>query len=158
MTILVILAVIISLVGIAGSVVPGIPGPPLSWLGLLLAYFAGAPITMGTLGIWLVITTIATVLDYILPGIATKYLGGHKAASTGAIVGLFVGMFVPPIGIIVGSILGAFIAEFFVEGSDVWGSTKAAFGAFLGFIATTGMKLIVCGLMLYKTFSMLFFA
>ena len=90
-------------------------------------------------------TTVVTVLDYILPATFTRTMGGHKAASVGAIIGLFAGMFLTPIGMIMGSILGAFIAELVVENRGVWESFKASIGAFFGFIVTTGMKLILCG-------------
>ncbi|MBR3500032.1 MAG: DUF456 domain-containing protein [Bacteroidales bacterium] len=147
MTTLEIFAIILAVLGIIGSIVPGIPGPPLSWVGLFLQYLAKGddPVSTTTLIIFLVAATVVTVLDYVLPPTFTRALGGHKAAATGAVIGLFVGMFLTPIGMIMGSILGAFIAELVVEDRGVWESFKASIGAFLGFIITTGMKLILCG-------------
>jgi len=138
MTVLEILAIICGLIGIAGSILPALPGPPISWLGLLILYFAGQrgdcdPVTVKFLVIWLIIVTIVAILDYIVPAWFTKVTGGHKAASWGSIIGLFVGMF-SPVGIIVGSLLGAFIGEFFWEQKGVWESFKASIGAFFGFI------------------------
>ena len=140
-------AIILAVIGIIGSVIPGIPGPPLSWIGLFLLYLAKLPdpVSTSTLIIFLVAATVITVLDYVLPPKMTRTMGGHKAASVGAIVGLFAGMFIPPIGMILGSILGAFIGELVVEDRGVWESFKASIGAFFGFIVTTGMKLILCG-------------
>ena len=154
-TFLIILAVILGVVGIIGSIVPGLPGPPLSWLGLLLAYFAGGtnaagdPITMKFLLIWLVVTTIVTILDYFVPAWFTKLTGGSKYAGRGAIAGLIIGMIVPPVGVIIGSLAGAFLAALIYGQKDAPDSLKSAFGAFLGFLFGTGVKLIAAGLMMY---------
>lgn len=153
---LAIFAVILGVLGIVGSIVPALPGPPLSWFGLLLMflrshfYAAGDPFSSTALLIWLGITILVTVLDYIVPSWMTKISGGSKYAGWGATIGLLLGMFIPPVGIILGSITGAFLAEIIFAGSSVWTSMKSALGAFAGFIFGTGMKLIVSGLMLWK--------
>lgn len=158
MDILVVFAIIAAVIGLIGSIVPGIPGPPVSWVGLLLAYFCGGlngsgnPMSLTFLLVWLAIVIVVTVLDYVLPAWFTRVTGGHKAAAVGAIVGLFAGLFIPPVGMIAGSIIGAFLAELFVEDRGVWDSFKASMGAFLGFIFTTGMKFIVSGVIAYYIF------
>ena len=73
----------------------------------------------------------------------------HKYGSWGAIAGLFIGMVYPPVGMILGSLLGAFVAEFLFAGKDAGASLKSAFGAFMGFLAGTGIKLICSGVMLF---------
>lgn len=158
MDIIVVFAIIAAVIGLIGSIVPGIPGPPVSWVGLLLAYFSGGlngsgnPMSLTFLLVWLAIVIVVTVLDYVLPAWFTRVTGGHKAAAVGAIVGLFAGLFIPPVGMIAGSIIGAFLAELFVEDRGVWDSFKASMGAFLGFIFTTGMKFIVSGVIAYYIF------
>ena len=155
MSVLAILAVAAGVVGIVGSIVPGLPGPPLSWIGMLLVYLdksadsSGNPMTTKLLVIWLIITVLVSILDYVIPAYFTRLTGGSKVAARGAIVGLFIGLFVPPIGIIVGTLLGAFLADFLIEDKGVWDSFKASIGAFLGFIGGTGIKLISSGLMMY---------
>ena len=155
MALLGVLAVICAVIGIIGSVVPGLPGPPVSWLGMLLAYFgkglnsSGDPMSLKFLVVWLVITIVISVLDWIIPAWFTRVTGGHKSASTGAIAGLIVGALVPPVGMILGSLLGAFIAEYFVENQGVWASFKSSLGAFVGFLCGTGIKLIASGVMFY---------
>ena len=150
-----VLAVIAAVIGIIGSVVPGLPGPPISWIGLLLAFLAGGtnsagePMGRTLLFVWLGITAVVTVLDYVVPALLTKATGGHKAASAGAIIGLFAGMFIPPVGMVLGSLLGAFLGEMLVENRGAWDSFKASLGAFLGFICGTGLKLICSALMMY---------
>ncbi|MBQ3996569.1 MAG: DUF456 domain-containing protein, partial [Bacteroidales bacterium] len=106
-------------------------------------------ITMKFLLIWLAVTTIVTVLDYFVPAWFTKLTGGSKYAGRGAIAGLIIGMIVPPVGVIIGSLAGAFLAELIYGQKDAPDSLKSAFGAFLGFLFGTGVKLIAAGLMMY---------
>ncbi len=153
MTVLIVFAIIFAVLGIIGSVVPGIPGPPLSWVGMLLVYFADRvgerpdPMSLTCLLVWLGVTVLVSVLDYVIPAQITRVAGGHKAASTGAIIGLFAGMIIPPVGIVTGSLLGAFLGELMVTDKGVWSAFKAGAGAFLGFILGTGLKLCVSGIM-----------
>lgn len=153
MTVLIVFAFLLAIAGIIGSIVPGIPGPPLSWIGMLLVYFADKagdsadPMSSTVLLVWLGITVIVSVLDYVIPSGMTRMAGGHKAASTGALIGLFAGMFFTPIGVVTGALLGAFIGELMVNDKGVWAAFKAGAGAFLGFILGTGLKLVCSGVM-----------
>ncbi|MBQ0077608.1 MAG: DUF456 domain-containing protein [Bacteroidales bacterium] len=157
MDVFAILAIIAAVLGFLGSIFPGIPGPPLNWVSLLFVFFSDkAEMSLTFLGVWLAIVIGLTLIDYVVPAALTRVTGGHKAASTGAMIGLFAGIFFTPIGMIAGSLLGAFIGELIVADSDLGTSIKAAIGAFLGFILTTGVKLIASGVMTYYTFSYLF--
>ena len=158
-TFIAILALLLGVVGIVGSIAPGLPGPPLSWVGLLLLFLwgggtdgGGDPMTLSFLLLWLGITVIVTIIDYIVPAYFTKLTGGSKAGGWGAIIGLFAGLVYPPVGMILGSLLGAFIAELVFAKKDTATSIKSAFGAFLGFIFGTGAKLVVSGVMLFYIF------
>lgn len=151
-----ILALVLGIVGIIGSIAPGLPGPPLSWLGMLVLYIwgggangAGEPMTMSFLLVWLAIVIVVSILDYIVPAYFTKLTGGSKWGGWGAIAGLFLGLIYPPVGMILGSLLGAFAAELLFAGKNAADSVKSAFGAFLGFLFGTGLKLICCGVMLF---------
>ncbi|MBR5905489.1 MAG: DUF456 domain-containing protein [Bacteroidales bacterium] len=163
MTVLIIFAIVLAIVGIIGSIVPGLPGPPLSWVGMLLVYLAnkaGAvedPMSTTVLLVWLGITVIVSILDYIIPSGMTRMAGGHKAASTGALIGLFVGMFLTPVGVVMGALLGAFIGELLVNDKGVWAAFKAGAGAFLGFILGTGLKLVCSGVMAWLIVKYAFF-
>lgn len=152
MTALVVIAVVLGVVGVLGSILPGLAGPPIGWIGLLLMYFAHTddPVSLTALLVWLAVAVIITAVDYIIPPALTKTFGGHKAASVGAMIGLFAGMFLTPVGMVGGSLLGAFIGELFVTEKGVWASFKAAIGTFVGFILTTGLNLILSGLLLWQ--------
>jgi len=154
-----IIAIILAVVGIAGGFLPVVPGPPLSWVALLLVYFSESAkdeVSLAALIVWLVIAVIITILDYILPGIFTKVTGGHKAAEKGAMIGLIAGIILTPIGMILGSFLGAFIGEMSVGRKNIAHSLKAASGAFLGFIMTTGIKVIFSIILLWQVVVHLF--
>lgn len=155
-TFLAIVAIVLGIVGIVGSIVPGIPGPPLGWLGLLILYAwgggansAGDPLSLTVLLVWLGIVIVVSVLDYVVPAYFTKVTGGTKYGAWGAIIGLFAGLIIPPVGMIVGSLLGAFLAEFMFAKKDFPDSVKSAFGAFIGFLFGTGLKLITSAVMLF---------
>ncbi len=147
---LIIVAILLGLLGIVGSVVPGIPGPPLSWVGLLLMYFFGdGSMSLTFLIVWLAIVIVVTVVDYVVPAFFTKLTGGSKWGSIGAIIGLVAGIFLAPIGMIAGALVGAFLAELIFANQSAGSALKSAFGAFLGFICGSGLKLIVTGLLLF---------
>lgn len=141
-------AVILGILGVIGSVIPAMPGPPLSWLGLLLLYFSGG-CTSTLLFIWLGVTTLVTLFDYLFPAWIAKATGGHKEASWGALIGMIAGIFLTPIGMLAGALAGAFIGEYVFAKNDGRGSVKAALGAFLGFVLGTGAKLMASGVMLF---------
>lgn len=161
MNVLEILALVAALFGIVGSIMPGLPGPPVSWVGMLLVFFAEKgtdnPMTLTVLIVWLVITVVVSILDYVVPAWTTRAAGGHKAASTGALIGLLAGIFLTPIGMIAGALLGAFIGELMVTDKGVFAAFKAGLGAFVGFIFGTGLKLITSGIMCYLIVKIIFF-
>lgn len=155
-TFIAIAAIVLGIVGIIGSVAPALPGPPLSWLGMLLLYIwgsgvnsAGEPMSTSFLLIWLAIVGVVSLLDYVVPAYFTKLTGGSKYGGWGAIIGLIIGLIYPPVGMILGSLLGAFAAELLFAGKNAADSVKSAFGAFLGFLFGTGLKLICCGVMMF---------
>ena len=149
--VIIILAILAGIIGIAGSIIPGLPGPPISWVGLLLLYIWGPDeMPLKTLVIWGVITIVVSILDYIVPMYFTKVTGGTRYAERGAIAGLILGMIFTPIGMILGSFLGAFLGELLCAKQDPLASLKAAIGSFVGFIAGTGIKTIAAVLMMWQ--------
>jgi len=139
---LVILGGIMMIVGILGCLLPVLPGPPLSFAGLLLLHFTSfADFSSTFLITWGCVTILVTVLDYVVPIWGTKKFGGSKYGMWGAGIGLVVGLFfLPPIGMIVGPFAGAIIGEA-ITGKNASGSFRAGLGSFLGFVAGVGLKL-----------------
>lgn len=156
-TFLVIAAVILGILGIIGSIVPALPGPSLSWLGMLLMFIRGSAfnfntsaMSLSTLLIWLIVTILVTILDYTMPGWITKATGGSKYAAIGATIGLLAGMFLSLMGAVLGMVIGAFVAELIFAGKSAGASFKSAAGAFLGFLCSSGIKLIVSCIMFIR--------
>ncbi|NHF58468.1 DUF456 family protein [Flavobacteriaceae bacterium TP-CH-4] len=141
---LLMIGLLLMLVGILGSFLPVLPGPPVSWLGLLLLSLTEAvPDDWWFLGITAVIALVVFALDYIIPAIGTKKFGGTRAGMIGTTIGLIVGLILPiPGGIIIGPFLGALIGELSNK-ADRRTALTAAFGSFLGFLTGTFMKFLV---------------
>ncbi|MBO7305140.1 MAG: DUF456 domain-containing protein [Bacteroidales bacterium] len=159
-TIIEIIAVVLGLIGIIGCIIPIIPGLPLSYAGVLLMYFlcnTTNEISTQHIIIWLIITVVVSILDYVLQPYLTKLSGGSTLAVRYSIAGMVAGMvFLPPIGIIIGPFIGALIAELLVNKKPFDESLLAAFGSFLGFLLSTGLKLVCAGLMLYNIIRFIF--
>ncbi|WP_029036732.1 DUF456 domain-containing protein [Salinimicrobium xinjiangense] len=146
---LVVLAGILMLVGILGSFLPMLPGIPVSWGGLLLLHLTSViPINYTYLGITLLITVIIFALQYAIPAIGTKYLGGSKQGMFGATIGLFAGIFIPiPFAILIAPFIGAYIGEI-MNKADSRTALKAASGSFIGLLASTFMEFVVTAIFL----------
>ena len=142
---IIILIGLLLLLGIIGSIVPGLPGPPLAFTGLLLYHLLVDPMLIEVI-IWIgILVTIVTFLDYWLQIYGVKKAGGGKYAIRGSIIGILLGIFLfPPFGILVGAFIGAFIgakADMKTKPKEKDSNEiKIAFGAVLGFIAGTILK------------------
>ena len=140
------LAGIILLLGFLGTFVPVLPGAPLAWVGLLLAYFSSLnEISILTLIITAVVAVLVSIFDNVLPVLMTNKTGGSKAATWGATIGLIAGLFIGPVGIIAGPFLGALTGELIHSNGNFSQSLKSAWGAFLGVLLGTGIKMIAVG-------------
>lgn len=145
-----ILAGLLLLLGFLGTFVPILPGAPLAWLGLLLCYFSSYnEISLVTLIITALAALAVSILDNLLPVFMTDKIGGSKAATIGSTLGLIAGFFLGPVGIIAGPFLGALVGEMIHSGGNFSASLKAAWGAFLGFILGTGIKMIAVGFFIW---------
>lgn len=142
---LVLSAFLLSLVGIAGAIVPGIPGPAVSYAGLLCACLAGdSQLGTAAMLLWLAATAAATLADYFLPAWMTRRFGGSRSGAVGATAGAFAGFFLfPPLGILLGPFMGAVLGELLHDKSDPGKALVVGIGSFLSFIVGTGVKLLV---------------
>jgi uncharacterized protein YqgC (DUF456 family) len=158
MEILIILGVIFILVGVIGCVIPGIAGPPFSFLALICLstakkwepFSAMFLIVMGTL------TLLVQVLDYLLPAIGAKKFGATKYAFWGTILGLLLGILIfPPFGMIICAFLGAIVGEI-MAGKKSYEAVRAGWGVFVGVMVGMLLKLILSGVMTFYFFKALF--
>jgi len=143
---LLILGFLFMLIGILGSFIPALPGPPVSWVGLLILYLTKAiPDDWMILGITLAIAIIVFALDYIIPAVGTKKFGGTRAGMIGTTLGLVVALIFPIFGIfgiIIWPFVGALVGEL-INKADSKTALKAAFGSFIGFLTGTFLKFVV---------------
>lgn len=133
-------------IGIAGSFLPVVPGPGLSWIGVLLLYCTAAvPMNYWILGITLAVTIAISVLDYAIPAHGTRRFGGSSYGIWGTNIGLIIGIFAPvPFGFLIGPFVGAFVGELIYNSTDHRRAIKAATGSFVGFLVSSFMKFVIC--------------
>ena len=146
---LTILAFLLMLAWLIGSIAPVLPWPLLSFVGLLiLTYGAHADISTTFLLIMLGATIISMVTDYVLPIIGTKKWGWSKRGTRWSTCWLVLWVFIlPPRGMIIFPLLGAFLGEMIIKQSFS-ASRKAAIWSFTGNVLSTVIKLIVAGIIL----------
>lgn len=140
----IVLSIVLLLGGIAGCVLPILPGVPLAYAGVLLMHWTDkVHFSTSQLIGWLVIVIVLQVLDYISPILGSKYGGGTSHGNRGCMAGTIVGMFFMPWGIVFGPFLGAVIGEM-LGGSDLPRAVRAGIGSLIGFMLGTLLKIFVC--------------
>jgi uncharacterized protein YqgC (DUF456 family) len=145
----IVLGVAFILVGLAGSILPLLPGPPIAFAGRLLQQLRDPnPFTAKFLWIWAAIVVVSAVLDYLIPIWGTKRYGGTKYGVWGTTLGFLLAFWMGPLGVILGPFIGAFVGEM-VGGQTSRKSLKAAWGSFVGFLLGSLLKIILCFVMLY---------
>lgn len=143
---LIVLGAICLLVGLAGCVLPLLPGLPIAYLGIVLLHFTNqVQFTISQLFIWLTIVVAVQILDYFIPMFGVGRLGGTSWGKWGCVIGTVAGVFLfPPWGIFIGPFIGAVIGEL-LGGKSTRLALKAGWGAFVGFLLGTVLKVSVCG-------------
>lgn len=153
--VLIISGSLLMILGIAGCLLPVLPGPPLAYLGLIAIHLTTKiDFSSKFLISWGVITILVSILDYVIPIWGTKFFGGTKYGVWGSMAGLLAGLFLPPVGIIIGPFIGAVAGEMLAGNKQ--NALKAGFGSFIGFLAGTIVKILVCLIMLYYFIAALF--
>jgi len=137
-----ILAVALVFAGLAGMLLPALPGAPLLFAGLLMAAWAEDFTYVGTKT--LIVLGIMAVLSYALDFAATalgaRRFGASSRAITGAALGTVVGLFFGLPGLVLGPFLGAVAGELTAR-RDLQAAAGAGIGAFLGLLLATAGKL-----------------
>lgn len=155
---LIITGLLLALAGVVGCIVPFIPGPPLSFLSLLILSWAyqWEPFSGFFLIIMGLVTVLLTVLEYLIPAGGAKKYGASKAGIWGSFLGMPLGLlFFPPWGILVGGIVGAFLGEL-IAGKEGNAALRASWGVFIGYIAGTALKLAFSTIILFFYIKALF--
>ena len=154
------IVLIILLLGIIGCFLPIVPGPPISYVSLLVFhFFTSYDISVTNLLISALLVIVVTVFDLWVQVYGVKKFGGTKKAINGSIIGLLLAILIPvfsmfipvlsfllpivPFLIIFGPFLGAFIGAQ-IDEDDINKSLKIALGALAGFILGTLLKFLVC--------------
>lgn len=135
------------LFGLAGVILPLIPGVPIIFgAALLYALLTGFSTISGqTLIIFAILTIASIVLDWVASVVGVKKMGGSYAGMVGAFIGMIVGLLLPGVGII-GFIIGAFVGACVMElliNKNTRVALRAGLGSFLGFLAGGLMKFVV---------------
>jgi uncharacterized protein len=149
MTILLwLLAVVLVIVGLAGVVLPGLPGHALILAGLVLGAWADgfARVGMTTLAVIGVLALASYVIDFVATVLGARHLGASSRAMTGAALGTLFGMFMGLPGLIVGPFLGAVLGELTVQG-DVVQAGRAGIAAWIGFALGAAIKVAIAFVM-----------
>jgi uncharacterized protein YqgC (DUF456 family) len=111
------LAVALILVGLAGTILPALPGVPFVFMGLFVVAWMGdfQRISWPTLSILAVLTALAIAADLVAAMFGAKRAGASKLALLGAAIGSVVGLFFGLVGIFVFPFVGAVIGELFAR-------------------------------------------
>lgn len=143
------LAALLILVGLAGTVLPALPGVPLVFCGMLLAAWADGFAHVGTWTLLVLglLTLLALLLDFLAGLLGAKRFGASRQAIAGALLGTLVGFFFGIPGLLLGPFLGAVLGEL-AAGTDLRRATGVGFGTWVGFLAGTAAKIAITCTML----------
>lgn len=141
-TIYYLIAAVLMLVGLAGTILPALPGLPLVFVGMLLAAWAGDFEQVGV--VMLVILGLLTLLslgiDFLATALGAKRVGASRLALIGAVVGTFAGLFLGPLGLIFGPFVGALAGEL-VHGRHVGRAARVGLGTWIGILVGAALKI-----------------
>jgi len=139
---LLIAGILMVLVGIAGIIIPGLPGVVLVYLGLFFVAWSDGFARVGwvTLTVLLLIGAVAWVIDMFTTVYGARRIGASRWAALGASIGMFIGLWFGLPGIIFGPFLGALGVELLVR-KDILEAGKAGLGTWIGLLVGTALKL-----------------
>lgn len=148
------LAIVLVMVGIAGTILPALPGLPLVFAGMLLAAWAGGfeQIGVATIVVLGALTLVSLLIDFWAAAVGAKRVGASRKAVVGAILGTFAGIFFGPVGLLVGPFAGALIGELLhgrrLNAGGIGHATRIGFGTWLGIVFGVVLKLTLAFAML----------
>jgi uncharacterized protein YqgC (DUF456 family) len=141
--------VVLALIGLAGMLLPVIPGAPILFAGLVLAAWADdfAYVGSGTLMLLGGLAVLTYLVDFLASSFGVKRFGASPRAMIGAAAGTLVGLFFGLIGVIVGPFVGASIGELTTTRS-LGSAGRAGIGATVGLALGAAAKLALAFAML----------
>ena len=144
-----VVSAILILAGLAGTVLPALPGLPLVFAGMLLAAWADhfTRISGWTIGLLGVLTLVSVAVDVAATALGARRVGAGKLAMWGAAIGTFAGIFFGIPGLLLGPFLGAVTAEL-VGGRKLAQASKVGFGTWMGLALGTALKIALAFAML----------
>lgn len=144
-----ILAALIVLSGLIGTVVPALPGVPMIFAGLLLVAWSTGFETVGwgTIGVLALLTALSILIDFLSAAFGAKQQGASPRAFWGATLGAVVGLFFGLAGIVLGPFIGAVSAEL-TAGRGARQAGRSGYGVWIGLVLGTAAKLAIAFLML----------
>ena len=147
--VLYIIAAVLIIVGLLGTVLPALPGLPLMFCGMLLGAWAGdfEEISVWTIVVLAILMLISIGVDLLATLLGAKKFGASKKALLGAAIGTFAVFFFSIPGLILGPFVGAIIGEM-MDGKEWRAATKTGFGTWLGLAIGTALKLALAVCML----------
>jgi uncharacterized protein len=153
-----VLAVILTIAGLAGLVLPALPGPLLLFAGLWTAAWAESFVHVGakTLVALGVMAALAWLADFAAGAFGARRYGASSRSVWGATIGALVGMFFGLPGLLLGPFIGALVGEFSTR-RELGAAGRAGWGATVGLVLGTAAKLALglgmLGLFLVVRFS-----
>lgn len=144
-----VLAVLLVLVGMAGTILPALPGAPLVFLGMVLAAWADGFQKVGWFPLTILggLTVLTLVVDFAATSLGAKRVGASWMAVAGAAVGTIVGLFFSLPGLILGPFVGAVLGEYLARRNRDQ-AIKAGFGTWIGILLGTAGKLALIFMMI----------
>jgi uncharacterized protein len=135
------LAVLLVVVGLAGVVLPAVPGTALIFAGLLLAAWADGFVRVGVVTIVMlgILTVASYFVDIATMALGMKRLGTTRRAMAGAALGTLAGLFFGLPGLVIGPFVGAVVGELTAH-RDLRGAGRAGIAAWIGFLIGTVVK------------------
>ncbi|HEY7906374.1 MAG TPA: DUF456 domain-containing protein, partial [Wenzhouxiangella sp.] len=142
-------AISLVVIGLAGIILPILPGVPVLWLGLVWMAWLG---DFETVGFWTLfwlgaLAALSVVVDFIATAEGARRFGAGRLAIIGATLGLLFGIFLGPVGIFLGPFIGAVLGHL-IGKSSIDASMRAGVGATVGVVAGTLAKGLIALVML----------
>ena len=139
-----IVAVALILIGIAGTVLPALPGAVLVFGGIVLAAWID---DFTRIPVWIVVllgamTAVAWVVDYVAAAAGAKRVGASKYAIIGAMIGTFAGIVTGWWGLLFMPLVGAAIGEYIAQ-RDLRRAGKVGLATWLGLLVGTAVKIAI---------------